>query len=180
MGGKEKNPTYRGMKDYTESIQLDYDANVVSYEALLKAFWSSHSPYSRRSRQYRSVIFYHNESQKAAAEKSLKEHEAVRGGKVFTAIEPSTDFYMGEGYHQKYKLQSHYFKGIREGLPAKSIEELIHSPAAAKINGYVDGYGSKLDALSEVGSFGLTEGAKKILIEVITSRRGGGGGSCGI
>ena len=59
-GGTTNNPTYRALGDHAETIQVDYDPTQISYEELLEAFWTSHSPTSRPwSRQYASIIFYH-------------------------------------------------------------------------------------------------------------------------
>ena len=71
-GGKKKSPTYHSIGNYTETIQIEYDAKVISYEDLLKTFWRSHTPVGpyTPSTQYMSVIFYHNMAQKKAAEET--------------------------------------------------------------------------------------------------------------
>src|SRR5690606_2408234 len=81
-----------------------------SYEGLLEVFWRNIDPYARdrqfcdEGRQYRSAIFYHDEAQRAAAERSLAELRAagVVKGEVATEIVPASTFYPAEDYHQDY------------------------------------------------------------------------------
>jgi len=60
---------FRG--DHTESVQIDYDPKVTSYDKLLKLFWNNHDSTACHTRQYMSAIFYHNEEQKEAAKLSM-------------------------------------------------------------------------------------------------------------
>ena len=90
------------MGDHTESVQVDFDPSLTSYEELLKHFWGSHSPTSRSSCQYKSAIFYHDEEQKQLAEESFANEEKRRNKKLFTFIQPMETFYLAEDYHQKY------------------------------------------------------------------------------
>ena len=98
-------PTYRKMGDHTETVQVDYDPQRITYAQLLDIFWKSHEPTRRSwSRQYMHVVFYHNEEQKEIAEKSKQELE--KSGRyerpVVTEIVPAPLFYKAEEYHQKY------------------------------------------------------------------------------
>eukprot|EP00899_Mesostigma_viride_P015078 jgi/Mesvir1/23571/Mv18267-RA.1 len=78
-GGTTENPTYHNMGDHSESVQLSYDPNVITYEQLLDLFWTMHDPMGRRSRQYMSAIFTHDERQMAAAQRTFQEQAAARG-----------------------------------------------------------------------------------------------------
>jgi len=115
MGGTTKNPTYEqvcsGGTGHAEVVQVMYDPARVSYEDLLSVFWSVHNP-TQLNRQgpdvgsnYRSVIFYHDADQARAARKSRDELQ-VSGrfgfGKIVTAIQPATEFWRAEEYHQQY------------------------------------------------------------------------------
>jgi len=111
MGGTKDSPTYEDVLTHTtghaEVVQVEYDPAIITYEELLKIFWENHDP-TQMNRQgpdvgenYRSVIFYHNEEQKSAAEK-LKEELMKSGKKIVTAIEPAGTFWKAEDYHQKY------------------------------------------------------------------------------
>jgi len=138
-GGKSKKPTYHGMGDHTESIQLEFDPKIISYESLLKAFWESHYPTGRGSRQYMSAIWYHNPSQKQLAEKSMKEYQLKLKANITTVIEPASEFFDAEGYHQKYYLQAR--SDIMKSLDMDE-EELKNSPLACRLNAYVGGHGT--------------------------------------
>jgi len=113
-GGHVKNPTYEQVcnKDtgHAEALEIEYDPSVISFDELLEVFWKTHDPTTLNRQgndvgpQYRSVIFYHNESQKEKAEKykaSLNE-SGVFDKPIVTAIEPFTVFYPAEDYHANY------------------------------------------------------------------------------
>ncbi len=69
-GGEAPDPTYRRIQDHTEAIQIEYDPSITSYEELLEIFWESHDPTSRPySRQYMSIVLYHNQEQRQIIEK---------------------------------------------------------------------------------------------------------------
>lgn len=113
MGGNIKNPTYReicsGSTGHAEVIQMNYDESVISYQELLEVLWTTHNPTTLnqqgadRGTQYRSVIFYHNESQKEAAEKSKVEVASkLWDDPIVTEITEAVKFYDGEAEHQNY------------------------------------------------------------------------------
>lgn len=111
-GGKRENPTYEEVSSDTtghaEVVQVEYDPKKVSYEDLLDLFWQAHDPTTLNRQgadvgsQYRSIILYHNEAQKAAAEKSKKEAAVKLREAIVTEIVPLTRFYKAEAYHQDY------------------------------------------------------------------------------
>ncbi len=113
-GGNLTNPTYEEVctdrTGHAEAVEVEYDPNEISYEELLDVFWNSHDPTTLNRQgpdigiQYRSSIFFHNESQKQDAQKS-KERLNSSGKfskKIVTEIVPSPEFYKAEEYHQKY------------------------------------------------------------------------------
>lgn len=113
-GGKEDNPTYRqvsyGNTTHAEAIQILYDPEVISYQELLDIFFISHYPTQVNGQgpdmgaQYRAVVFYHNASQKKAAE-ALIQKLAQSGeyeDKIATTVEEYEKFWMAEDYHQDY------------------------------------------------------------------------------
>ena len=102
-GGTTADPTYRSLGDHSETIQVDYDPGLISYEELLQVFWDSHSPTSRPySPQYASVILFHDEEQERVATQSKEEESARRGEQMFTDIRPFSRFYLAEDYHNDY------------------------------------------------------------------------------
>lgn len=113
-GGDYENPSYRdvcsGKTGHAESVQVEFDPNVVSYEDLLNAFWEMHDPTSKNrqgldiGKQYRSAIFYHSEEQR---EKALKSRDELSSSgkykeKIVTEIGPAREFFRAEEYHQRY------------------------------------------------------------------------------
>jgi methionine-S-sulfoxide reductase len=141
-GGSRENPTYRALGDHAESIEIDYDPGVISYRELLEIFWKSHDPTAPPwSRQYMSAIFYHNEEQKKLAVESMERQEAGTHRKIYTEIVPAARFYPAESYHQKYYLRQRpdLVNEFRTIYPA---ETFVDSTAAARVNGFLAGYGS--------------------------------------
>ena len=117
-GGTVKNPTYKevctGTTGHAEVTNIVYDPSKITFDELLAAFWKTHDPTQLNRQgedvgtQYRSVIYYHNEQQKALAEKYKKElNESGAWDKpVVTEISPFTIFYKAEDYHQNYFNQN--------------------------------------------------------------------------
>ena len=109
-GGTLASPTYRQVcshrTGHAEVVEVSYDPQSVSYEQLLDVFWAKHNPTRQQDPrdQYRSVVFVHDEEQRAAAERSKAELDASGryGSRVTTAIEPAQTFYPAEDYHQQY------------------------------------------------------------------------------
>jgi len=113
-GGNKVNPTYKqvsaGSTGHAEAIRIEYDPAKVSYEDLLEVFWKNIDPTTLNSQfcdhgsQYRSAIFYHNDAQKSAAEKSLDKLNQTKpfDDPVVTEITEAGTFYPAEEYHQDY------------------------------------------------------------------------------
>ena len=95
------------MGDHTETVDIDFDPNVVSYEQMLKLFWKHHDPSTRAKRQYMSAIFFHDEAQEALAKKTMEETKKSSSRNITTVIAPAKEFYEAENYHQKFMLQQH-------------------------------------------------------------------------
>lgn len=121
-GGHKENPTYKEVCSETtghyEAVQITFDPNVFPYSKLLELYWQQIDPtdpggqFYDRGSSYQTAIFYHNEEQKNAAEKSKQELE--RSGRfekpIVTKILPASVFYPAEDYHQDYYKQNpvHY------------------------------------------------------------------------
>jgi len=165
-GGTKQNPTYYDLGDHAETIQIDYDPAQISYAELLDLFWASHSPTSRPySRQYMSVIFYHDEEQRRLAEES-RDREAMRlGVQIFTEIVPASGFTAAEGYHQKYYLQQQdeIMNAFRAIYPDGSW---VDSTAVARANGYVGGNGSPDRLQAELKDLGLSPEVSQRLLAI--------------
>jgi len=111
-GGHVPEPSYEqvctGITGHAESVEVHFDPAMVSYEALLDVFWDCHDPTQLNRQgpdvgsQYRSVIFYHNEEQKAAALASRDARQQRSSTPVVTEIVAASPFYPAEGHHQRY------------------------------------------------------------------------------
>ena len=113
-GGQTPDPTYESVcsksTGHAEAVQLEYDETKVSFEDLVRFFFQIHNPTTMNRQgldigdQYRSSIFYLNDSQKEIAEKVKKEVEesGVYNSSVVTAIENASEFFDAEDYHQQY------------------------------------------------------------------------------
>jgi len=138
---------------------------VITYSDLLDVFWQGHSPFTKAySRQYMSIIFYHDEEQKRLAEESRDRYESEREMTVYTEIVPAETFYTAEDYHQKYYLQniSGLTQEYRDIYP--DFEDFVNSTAVARLNGYAGGYGSQETLESQLDSLGLSpEGRERLL-----------------
>lgn len=114
MGGHVANPSYEqvctGATGHVEVIHIDYDETMVSFKELLKVFFKTHDPTTLNRQgadvgtQYRSVVFYHNDSQKSEAEEMILrlEEERVFSDPIVTAVEPASTFWEAEEYHHDY------------------------------------------------------------------------------
>jgi len=164
-GGTAKNPTYYKIGDHTESLQIDYDPKVTSYQKLLDVFWATHNPCAQSgSRQYMTAVFYHSDAQKKLALETKAREAARRKGQIVTDVLPASTFYLAEDYHQKYYLRQHpdLLKEFTTLYP--DTKSFLASTAVARVNGYLDGKGT-LEALQkEIDGFGLSkEGSRKLL-----------------
>ena len=178
-GGSKPRPTYRALGDHTETTQIEFDPERLAYEDLLAVFWDSHTPTRPPwSRQYASIIFYHDEEQRRLAEESKLKVELRLERRLYTDIVPASQFYRAEDYHQKYYLRGvpgvmHDFERIYP-----DAREFTDSTAAARANGYVGGYGTLDDLRAEEGDFGLSPEALAEL-ESIVRQVGGHPRGCG-
>ena len=115
-GGMKQNPTYEDVctdtTGHAESVEIDYDPEIISYNDLLKIFWENHNPTTLNRQgpdvgsQYRSIIFYHTEEQKKIATEMKDQLNSIVKEKfkkeIVTWIEPISNFYRAEEYHQRY------------------------------------------------------------------------------
>jgi len=135
-GGFTPNPTYEevcsGRTGHAEVVRVIYDPKVISYEALLRAFWEAHDPTQGMRQgndagtQYRSAIYVFNEEQREAAEESRRVYQnrlrAAGKGEITTEILDTPTFFYAEDYHQQYlaKNPAGYCPDHSCGIPYKS------------------------------------------------------------
>ena len=134
-GGSVENPSYEdvcsGTTGHAEVVQITYDPNIVSFEDLLKIFWTIHDPTTLNRQgadvgtQYRSVIFYHDEKQKELAERSKEEAQKRFKDPIVTQIIPFTKFWPAEAYHQNY-FKKHPEAGYCRAVVAPKVKKFEH------------------------------------------------------
>ena len=115
-GGAKKNPTYEDVVTCTtghaEAVQITYDPKKISYEKLLEVFWRNIDPLTPNAQfcdvgsQYRTALFYHDETQKRLAEKSKKALQSRFKQPIVTQIVAASQFYPAEDYHQDFYLKN--------------------------------------------------------------------------
>ena len=111
-GGETQNTNYRevctGSTNHAEVVKLEFDPKIISYEEIIKNFFDFHDPTTLNSQgpdfgtQYRSEIFYLNESQKNIAQKIIDTENLKLSGKVVTKLSHVKNYSAAEEYHQKY------------------------------------------------------------------------------
>lgn len=113
-GGAVARPTYRqvcaGTTGHAEVIQITFDPQVITFKEILEIFFAVHDPTTPNRQgadvgtQYRSAIFYHDETQRAVAEQVIAETNAARlwDAPIVTEVAPLAEFYEAEDYHQEY------------------------------------------------------------------------------
>jgi len=118
IGGHVKNPVYEqvsaGTTGHVEAVQVTYDASIITYDELLDVYWRQIDPtdaggsFQDRGEQYRSVIFYHDDQQKALAltSKNKLDKSGRYSAPIATEILASTQFYPAEAYHQDYNQKN--------------------------------------------------------------------------
>jgi methionine-S-sulfoxide reductase len=114
MGGNPPNPTYEqvcsGRTGHAEVVQVTFDPTATNFDEILDVFFTIHDPTTLNRQgndvgsQYRSAIFYVSEEQKAAAERVIADLNSSGkfGDPIVTTVEPATEFYRAENYHQDY------------------------------------------------------------------------------
>ena len=134
-GGAISKPTYEkvstGTTGHAEVVQITFDPSVISFEEILKIFFTMHDPTTLNRQgtdvgtQYRSVIFYHNNEQKTIAKKVIEEINRAKiwNAPIVTQIEPLKLFYKAEGYHNEYFKRN----------PEKPYCQLVIAPKIAKL-----------------------------------------------
>lgn len=134
-GGHVENPGYRavcsGTTGHAEVVQIDFDPEEISYRELLEVFFAIHDPTTLNRQgadvgtQYRSAIFYHDEAQQQAAERTIAElaEQKIWDDPIVTEIVPLERFYPAEDYHREYYDRN----------PEQGYCQVVISPKVAKL-----------------------------------------------
>lgn len=134
-GGTRENPTYdqvcTGRTGHAEVIQVTFDPSIIDFDHILDVFFSAHDPTTENRQgadvgsQYRSIILYENEGQRATAEKKIAQIDAsgVHANKVVTELAPLEKFWQAEEYHQDY-YDTHPFAGYCRIVIAPKLKKV--------------------------------------------------------
>ena len=170
-GGTKRNPTYHDLGDHSETLQIEFDPAHISFEELLSLFWKAHDPtWPAQSRQYRTALFYQGEEQKRLALESREREQARHGRAIHTGILPVPDFYRAEDYHQKYYLRQDRILMSEFRTIYPDVRDFTDSTAAARVNGYLAGYGSRNALQHDLDMLGLSPDGRKRLRDSVASR----------
>lgn len=143
-GGKQPKPTYKevcsGTTGHAEVVQIEFDPALISYAQLLAVFWECHDPTTLNRQggdegsQYRSIILYHDASQKAAAEESLKAAATGLKQPIVTELMPLDVFFPAESNHQDYYRRNPDvpYCAVVISPKLKKLEKLRQSAAAGR------------------------------------------------
>jgi peptide-methionine (S)-S-oxide reductase len=134
MGGASSNPSYKdvcsGTSGHVEVARISYDPKQIALRDLFEIFFATHDPTTLNRQgndsgtQYRSVIFYNSPEQKATAEEVIREltEEKAFADPIVTAVEPASEFYPAEDYHQQY-FENHPFQPYCAFVVASKVQK---------------------------------------------------------
>ncbi len=173
-GGTTPDPTYKLLGDHTETLEIDFDPEVISYSEILTLFWDNHDAAKDRNykgRQYLSLLFYHNVEQQQTLQQVKQDWENNNQKNIQTEIQPYSTFYRAEDRHQKYFLKRYpkALEAITSLFP--TYYHYVDSTIAARLNGFVREYGLLADIKKELEFWELTENEKNILIDLLHTIR---------
>ena len=146
------------MGNHTEALQIDFDPQQISFEDVINLVWKSHNPVGmRRGSQYKSAIWFSDDEQLKIIESTMEPLVQRFGQELTTEVLPFEKFYNAEDYHQKYSLQHHnpVMDSFRQMYPV--FDDFNRSTAAARLNGFASGYGSKAMLEAEKSLYGFDE-----------------------
>lgn len=157
-GGTTLDPTYTDLGDHSESIELEYDPEVVDYDTLLDLYWGWVGGAIPSCTQYAPIIFWHDEAQRQGALASVQEH-----GSDTVSVRAAEHFYPAEDYHQKYNLKRYDVVYRDFERMYEDHADIVRSTAAARCNGILTGNGSWEKLGDELDDYGLSEAAREEL-----------------
>ena len=155
------------MGDHTETVQVDFDPEKITYSRLLNIFWDSHN-YTYRSSmaQYKNAVFFHNAEQQQQALESKEALEQRSGKKVMTDIVPVKSFTLAEDYHQKYLLKQSLLRHALDKFYPRH-PDLVNSTAASRLNGYAGRNGTRDQLLREIDNLGVNSNSRQLLMNLV-------------
>jgi peptide-methionine (S)-S-oxide reductase len=136
MGGASANPGYEavcsGTTGHVEVAEVIFDETVIPAEVILDMFFTMHDPTQLNRQghdvgtQYRSVMFYRDETQRILFESAIERARSVWGPNIVTAVEPAVEFWIGEEYHQDF-FAKNPFQGYCNAVVAPKMAKIRES-----------------------------------------------------
>ncbi|QMV42693.1 peptide methionine sulfoxide reductase [Cohnella cholangitidis] len=172
-GGTTEHPAYREMGDHSEAVEIDFDPELITHDALVEVFWNNHNPVNingYKGRQYQSLLFYRDAEQEETIHRVKQRMESEKGT-LDTEILPFKEFHMAEPRHQKYYLKR--FPNAIEKLSAlyPSEDDLTDSTLAARLNGLAKGFSNLERIRREISQWPIGAGDQEALIALIRQIR---------
>ncbi len=170
-GGTKADPTYHNLGDHSETVQIDYDPRVISYQDLLEVVWEHYRPLTPSfSTQYATILFTHGAEQRRLALAAVERWQRQSGKTVHLDVRPAGPFHPAEDYHQKYSLKhsGELLAELRRAYPKE--QDLVRSTVAARVNGYLAGYGSRSELEAEIDRYGLSASGRQRLMRSVRRR----------
>ena len=157
------------MGNHTETLEVDFDPQKLSFPEVVELFWKGHNPFAApRSRQYMSVLFWRDAAQRDYAEDAAARISGANGGtEMTTRIAAFDGFYLSEDYHQKYRLRRHneFEAPLRAVYP--DFMNFVNSTAVARLNGYLGGNGAREAVDHDLPLLGLSSGDQERLRAIL-------------
>ena len=128
----------------------------IEFKTIVNLFWQSHNPIgSPRSSQYKSAIWFENDDQLDVINSTIEPLVERYDSELTTEVLPLETFYIAEDYHQKYSLQRH--RGLMKKFDAmySEFQGVVDSTAAARLNGFSAGRGSRMLFEAEKHEYGF-------------------------
>lgn len=173
-GGTAPAPTYRRMGDHSETVQIEYDTEIVTIERLLHLFWDSHNPDNindYKGRQYKSLLIYRADNQSVSAQAVLRQRRSLGKAEPDTEIVPYTAFYPAEERHQKYYLKR-YPQAVEAIVPLFATDdEAMDSTLAARLNGLAKGHTNLSRIKEEIGQWKLGSEERERIAQAVSKIR---------
>ncbi len=169
-GGTTERPTYHEMGDHSETVEIEFDPNMVPLEQLLGLFWKYHKPVNingYKGRQYWSLALYRSEEQRAAIERMKQRLEEEGGRRLDTEVAPCRSFYLAEARHQKYYLKRFPDAVAKLTELYGTEEQWVGTRLAARLNGLAKGYTSMGRIAEEISRWPEEQANKERLITAI-------------
>ncbi len=169
-GGTTSNPTYDLIGDHTESFQIKFDSDLVTFTEILQFFWESYNPgQPPRSTQYKSIIFYQNDSQLLEIEDFLQRKSDLKQALLLPEVKNLTHFYSAEGYHQKYFIRQNPLLMTVMNEIFSDDKEFYSSTLAARINGFLGGNSTISELETEIIECGISKSEVLQIIDLMST-----------